>query len=127
MSTEEDSFKYVISSFPSLSFEKIKAGVFDDPKIRQLIRYEHFTGPMAEREKNTWMTFKNLVKDFLGNTRAQNYTKIIRKLLESFKMLSCKMRIKLNFLHSNFADFPKNFGAVSDEQDERFLQDLKLM
>ncbi|GBN72113.1 hypothetical protein AVEN_106987-1, partial [Araneus ventricosus] len=42
-------------------------------------------------------------------------------------MLGCHMSIKLHFLHRKLADFPKNLGAVSDEQGERFHQDLKVM
>lgn len=125
--TEGDCFKYLISAFPSLSFEKIKAGVFDGPQIRQLVKDEHFMGTMTELQKNAWLAFKNIVKDFLGNTRAQNYTEIVQQLLESFKMLGCNMSIKLHFLHSHLANFPKILGAVSDEQGERFHQDLKVM
>ena len=34
---EGDCFLYICSAFPSLSYEKVKAGVFDGPHIRQLI------------------------------------------------------------------------------------------
>ncbi|GBN60182.1 hypothetical protein AVEN_220666-1 [Araneus ventricosus] len=71
---------------------------------------------MTELQKNAWLAFKNIVKYFLGNTKAQNYTEIAQKLLESNKMLGCNMRIKLQFLHNNIADFPKTLGAVRDEQ-----------
>ena len=37
------------------------------------------------------------------------------------------MSIKLHFLHSHLDDFPENLGAVSDEQGERFHQDLKVI
>lgn len=125
--TEGDCFKYLISAFPRLSFEKIKAGVFDGPQIRQLIKDEHFIGTMTELQKNAWLAFKNVVKNFLGNTRAENYTEIVQQLLESFKMLGCNMSIKVHFLHSHLADFPQHLGAVSDEHGERFHQDLKIM
>ncbi|KAK9739589.1 hypothetical protein QE152_g8863 [Popillia japonica] len=93
---------------------------------------------MTELQNNAWLVFKNIVKDFLGNSRAQNYTEIVQQLLENFKMLGCDMSIKLHFLNSNLANFPKNLGAVSanfpknlgavsDEQCERFHQDLKVM
>src|SRR5258705_11455305 len=49
--TEEDCFKYVITVCPSQSFEKLKAGVFDGPQIRQLIKDKHFIGTMSELEK----------------------------------------------------------------------------
>lgn len=127
LSIEGDCFKYIISAFPSLSNEKIKAGVFDGPQIRQLIKDEHFTETMTELERNAWLAFKNIVKDFLGNTRAPNYIEIVQQLLESFKKLGCNMSIKVHFLHSHLANFPENLGAVSDEQGERFHQDLKVM
>lgn len=127
LSTEGDCFKYIISAFPSLSYEKIKAGVFDGPQIRQLIKDERFIETMTELEKNAWLAFKSIVKDFLGNTRAQNYVEIVQQLLESFKKLGCNMSIKLHFLHSHLANFPENLGALSDEQGERFHQDLKVM
>ena len=41
--------------------------------------------------------------------------------------LGCNMSIKLHFLHSHLDKFPENLGAVSDEQGERFHQDLKTM
>ena len=37
------------------------------------------------------------------------------------------MSITLHFLHSHLYDFPENLGAVSDEQGERFHQDLNTM
>ena len=39
-------------------------------------------------------------------------------------MLGCNMRIKLHYLHCHLASFPENLGAVNDEQDDRFHQDL---
>ena len=35
------------------------------------------------------------------------------------------MRIKLHFLHSHLDRFPENLGDFSDEQGERFHQDIK--
>ena len=37
------------------------------------------------------------------------------------------MSIKLHFLHSHLACFPENKGDVSDEQGERFHQDISDM
>jgi len=38
--------------------------------------------------------------------------------------MGCKMSLKIRFLHSHLDFFPDNFGAVSDEQGERFHQDI---
>ncbi|GBN04252.1 hypothetical protein AVEN_269714-1 [Araneus ventricosus] len=82
---------------------------------------------MTELQKNAWSAFKNIVKYFLGNTQTQNYTEIVQQLLESYKVLGFNMSMKLHFLHSHLDDFPKTLGAVSDEEDERFHQDLKVL
>ena len=34
------------------------------------------------------------------------------------------MSLKIHFLHSHWDFFPPNLGAVSDEQGERFHQDI---
>ena len=36
----------------------------------------------------------------------------------------CKMSLKIHFLHSHLDFFPDNLGAVSDEQGERFHQNI---
>ena len=69
---EGNCLKYLILAFPGLSIEKIKASVFDVPQIWQLIKDEHFIGTMSELKKNAWLSFKDVVKNFLGNTRAKN-------------------------------------------------------
>ena len=39
--------------------------------------------------------------------------------------MGSNMSIKLHFLNSHIEYFPENLGAVSEEQGERFHQDLK--
>lgn len=48
---ERHSFKYIISAFLNLSFEKIKPGVFYSPQIRGLHKYEYFFRIVTELEK----------------------------------------------------------------------------
>ncbi|GBL89353.1 hypothetical protein AVEN_225875-1 [Araneus ventricosus] len=40
-------------------------------------------------------------------------------------MLGCTMSLNDHFLDSRLDYFPENLGAVSEEQGERFLQDIK--
>ena len=70
---------------------------------------------MSELEKKAWLPFKDLAKNILGNIQAKNYTEIVQKLLESYKALSNNMSINLHFLHSHLANFPENFGEISDK------------
>ena len=82
---------------------------------------------MSDLEKNAWLPFKDVVKNFLGNTCASNYVEIVQKLLESYKVVGCNTSIKLHYLHCHLASFPEYLGAVSDEQCEQFHKNLKVM
>ncbi|GBL72095.1 hypothetical protein AVEN_115105-1 [Araneus ventricosus] len=50
-------------------------------------------------------------------------------LLEKGKknMFDCNMSIKAHFRYSQLDMFPKNLYVISDEQEEQFRQDLKVM
>ena len=60
---------------------------------------------MLEQEKNTWLSFNDLVKNSLGNARTKSFVEIFQKLLKSKKMLSRSINIKLHFLLSNLFNF----------------------
>jgi len=45
-------------------------------------------------------------------------------MVENFHKLGC---LKIHFLHSHINKFPENLGNYSEEQGERFHQDIKLM
>ena len=57
-------FQYICSAFPGLGYEKVKAGVFDGPHIRQLIKDQNFTTSMTAVEKRAWEAFVCVVKNF---------------------------------------------------------------
>jgi hypothetical protein len=120
-------FQHIVSAFPALSFEKIKAGVFDGPQIRALVRDEQFVRKMDDKEKAAWLSFAAVIQNFLGNKKADNYEVLVTRMLLAFYDLGCNMSVKLHFLNSHLDKFPKNLGAVSDEQGERFHQDLMTM
>ena len=122
-----DCFQYICKSFPGLSNEKLKAGIFDGPQIRQLIKDVNFCSSMNEVESAAWSAFVEVVKNFLGNHKAYNYEEIVNTMLEKFRILGINMSIKVHFLHSHLDRFPENLGHVSDEQGERFHQDIKVM
>lgn len=67
------------------------------------------------------------MENFLGNKKAENYETLVATMLSAFHDLGCNMSVKLHFLYSHLDKFPENQGAVSDEQGERFHQDLKTM
>ena len=117
---------------PSLSstdhcIGKLKASIFDGPQIRQLIKDTEFQNYMNTQECTAWKSFVYLVNNFLGNTKAENHAILVRSLIEAFQKLGCLMSIKMHFLFSYMEKFPENLGAMSDEQGERFHQDMRQM
>ena len=82
---------------------------------------------MSEPEEWAWRAFVDVVHNFLGNKRADDYEEVVLRLLGSYQQLGCNMSIKIHFLFSHLDQFPDNLGDHSDEQGERFHQDLKVM
>lgn len=127
LDTDGAYFQHIISAFPRLSLEKISAGIFDGPQIRNLVRDKEFATKMNVKEKAAWLSFVEVMHNFLGNRKADNYELLVSNMLQAFRDLQCNMSIKLHFLFSHLNQFPANLGAVSDEQGERFHQDLMTM
>ena len=120
-------FMYICRSFPRLSDEKLKAGVFDGPQIRTLIRDTEFVKSMNAIESAAWNSFFEVVQKFLGNHKASNYKQLVMRMLKCFEEHGANRSIKLHYLFSHLDRFPQNFGDFSDEQGERFHQDIKVM
>jgi hypothetical protein len=80
---------------------------------------------MNEVESCAWSSFVLVVKNFLGNKKADNYTQLVKDMLFHFNRLGCNMSVKFHYLHSHLDRFPENLGDLSEEQSERFHQDIK--
>jgi len=122
-----DCFKYLCRKFPHLSEAKLKEGVFVGPDIRKMMFDSSFEATMSIKEKEAWISFKEVVTNFLGNVKAPNYELIVANMIDKFKTLGCLMSLKIHFLHNHLDFFPENLGDVSEEQGERFHQDIKEM
>ena len=127
LNKDGDCFKYICKVFPRLSSEKLKAGIFDKPQIRQLIKDKHFAICMNDIELAAWTSFVEMTQKFLGNFKDENYKEIVQNCLNNFRIMGCNMSIKVHFLFNHVERFPDNLGDVSDEQGERFHQDIKIM
>jgi hypothetical protein len=88
---------------------------------------DSITDTMTEIEEDAWNAFKEVVKKFLGNIKYPLCKDIIGNMLDKFKILGCNMSLKLHFVASHLDYFPPNLGAVSEEQVERFHQDVKVV
>ena len=61
------------------------------------------------------------------NTKSPKYKDIVKTLLDNFHKLGCNISVKVHFLHIHLEYFPKNLGALSEEQGQRFHPDIKIM
>ena len=82
---------------------------------------------MTVVEARAWKAFFKMVHNFLGNKRDDNYIDLVEELLLSLQDLGCRMGIKVHYLHSHLSEFSANLGDVSEEQGDRFHQDVKVM
>ena len=82
---------------------------------------------MNRTELEAWSSFVLVVKTFLGNNKALNYADLFSNMLIAFKNLGCNMSIKMHYLFLHMDRFPEILGSMSDEQDERFHQDIQEM
>ena len=122
-----DCFNYIAKTFPGLSMGKLKAGIFDGPQIRKLMQDEIFTARMTVAERVAWCSYVSVIREFLGNTKSSNYRNLVDVMLQNFQALGARMSIKLHYLFSHQDYFPENLGDVSEEQGERFHQDIRTM
>jgi len=58
----------------------LKEDIFIGPQIRDLIKDEYFDKLLQGDEKAVCDSFKFVLKEFLGNRRAQNYEEIVNNL-----------------------------------------------
>lgn len=124
LTQDGDTFKYLQEKFPRISDAKIKAGIFVGPQIRELFKDTQFTLRMTGLELHAWNGFKSVVENFLGNNKSADYAKIVENMIQRYHALGSRMSVKIHFLNSHLDYFPANLGAFSEEQGERFHQDI---
>ena len=91
MNKQGEGFPYLKQKFPGLSDEKIRAGVFVGPQIRDLLSDDVFVSKLTSLELAAWDAFKQVVQNFLGINRADNYAKLIDNMLENYQKMGCRM------------------------------------
>ena len=125
LDTEGEAFKYIQQLFPKLSESKIEAGVFVGPEVKRLINSIDFPELLSEVEQTAWMCFESVVNGFLGKHRAKNFKKLVDGPVEAYRKMGCKMSLKVHVLHAHLDEFKDNMGDYSEEQGERFHQDVR--
>jgi len=66
-------FEYLRNKFPNVSDAKIKEDIFIGPQISELMQDKQFDEDLNETERNAWLSFKWICKEFVGNHKAANY------------------------------------------------------
>lgn len=117
-------FIYYLFDFKSISFI---SGIFVGPEIRKVMKDKQFAELLTQIESRAWKSFVSLCENFLGNKRSANYVDIVNEFLEAYGEMGCNMSLKIHFLHSHLDFFPESLGQFSDEQGERFHQEISSM
>jgi len=68
---------------------------------------KQFDEDINETERNAWLSFKRICRDFLGNHKSVNYQDVVQDLLTSYKAMGCNMSLKIHFLESHLEFFEK--------------------
>ena len=58
-----------------------KQGLFDGPQIGKMPKYHHFVTAMTTVEARAWNAFADVIHNFLGDKKADNYREIVEELL----------------------------------------------
>ena len=92
--------------------------------IKKLMKCEGFNELLNGDEKEAWKKIKEVTKNFLGNKRATNHKEMIAEMMSALKVIKVNMSPKMHYLDGHVERFEKNCGDFSDEQGERFHQDI---
>ena len=125
MNPKGKAFKHIQELFSKLSEANVKGGIFVGPQVKRLMQSDSFLEKLSVVERRAWKSFVSVVKGFLGNHMVPNFKDIVEELVNAYEKVCCRMSLKLHILHSHIDEFKDNLGDSSEEQGERFHQDVK--
>ena len=77
---------------------------------------------MNTLECATWNSFKQVVNNFLGNTKTGNHTMLVSNMTEAFQKFAYLMSIKIHFLSSHILKFLKTIGGIATSREEASIR-----
>ncbi|KYN01405.1 hypothetical protein ALC62_07798 [Cyphomyrmex costatus] len=86
---------------------------------------EEFARKLSAVERRAWKSFIALCEKFLRNNKSPDHVAVVHEFMSAYEKMDCNMSIKIHFLHSHLDFFPENLGQLSDEQGERFHQEIR--
>lgn len=84
-----DAFTYIFHVFSNLSRAKIREVIFTGPDIRKFLKDDEFKKRMNDKERVAWLSFREVIKKFLGNYKDPEYKNIVANMMCNFKELGC--------------------------------------
>jgi len=112
----------ITNKFPKLSSAEINEGIFDGPQIKFLMRDNNFLESLNTTKKEAWLSFKDVVRNFLGNKKNKNYKQIVAHMLIKFRKLGYLMSLKVHFLHAHLDKFPENLEITAKNRVNDFIE-----
>ena len=89
--------KYIQEMFGAVLIEsKVKACIFVDPQVHELIRGPVFVTKLSRKEKPAWKALAGVIECFPGSYKAKNYQDIVANLYQKYKAMGCRMLLKLH-------------------------------
>ena len=86
-----------------------------------------FDKTFNETKMAAWKSFRQVCLNFLGLHRSDDFKDVVANLLRNYHKIGCKISPRIHFLHSHLPFFHENLGAVSDEDSEKFHQNIAVI
>lgn len=83
------------------------------------MKSEQFMETLDSIDKTAWKATIDVIQNFLGNKRADNYEEIVGNMIEAYKNMGVHMSLKIHFFADHLDFFPENLGNL------QFSNDLK--
>ena len=84
MNREPNGFAFFQEKFPRKRREKLKAGKFGSPQMRELMKDPMFEETLSEAKLSPWYSLKLVTTNFLGNHWSSVYEKTIGRAIKEF-------------------------------------------
>lgn len=95
--------------------------MLNGPDVRKLMSVEDFEEFLTPEQADAWKKIKDVIQNFLGNKRAENYKEMVRDMVQSLGKVDVNMSLKIHLLAHHLDRFPEgNCGDTSDEHGERW-------
>lgn len=76
------------------------------------MKSKEFMDSLDPIDRIAWEATINVIVNFLGNKRAQNYKDLVEGMIEAYKNMGVHMSLKIHFFADHLDFFPDNLGNL---------------